>query len=502
MGVLNLLCMIDYQKLFRTKDVDLIKEFPGHTRKELREIKSKIPISALKVLVFDVETSQMKVKVWQLRGNEYIEPTRILEDWFMVCWAGKWLNGKSIGDRLTPREAKACNDKRIIKSLWSALNEADIVIAHNGDCVHIDTPILTSDLTWVKAGDLKNNVELVSFDEGREPGYPTRDKNKQWKTNKTRLVKLGSVKNYRHNLRDCVEIVFGNGDRIITTKNHYWLGMAEKDKNHRWYRAENLRVGQRVIKYMNPWQEDNSYEAGWLSGFISGEGTLKGGGASIDFCQRPGRTMEQSLKYAKKLGIDMAKTMEKSGGLGRGDTLYTYSRGGKWKTLETLGKLRIERLIDNLDWKKFGCLRGKNLNVQTIVEVNNVGLQPVAEFETTSKTYFAGGYPMHNSFDILKANTRFLKYGAELPKYYKTIDTLKLLRKNFKISSNKLDYACKFIGVGGKLSTGGIELWDKSELGDEQALSKMFRYCLNDVKITEKLFLKLIPYIKNLKLTL
>lgn len=220
-------------KLIRTKDSDLLKVFPDYTRNELRAMKKNIPLKKLKILSFDIETVQMKVKVWQLRGNEYIEPSRIIDDWYIVCWSAKWLGGKLLNDKLTPKEVKTGNDERIVKSLWELLNQADYVVAHNGD-----------------------------------------------------------------------------------------------------------------------------------------------------------------------------------------------------------------------------------------------------------------------SFDMKKSKTRFLKYGLPIPDYHKTIDTLKVVKKHFKISSNKLDYVCKFIGLKGKIQTGGVDLWDKCEAGDAKALDKMSRYCDNDVRILEKLFLKLINYIK------
>lgn len=480
---------MNYSKLIRTRDRDLLKEFPEHTRAELRELKRNIPIDKIKILSWDIETSQMTTKVWQLGGNEYIEPTRIIFDWFMICWSAKSLNGKMYHDRLTPKEAKEGNDERIVRSLWKLLNEQDYLVAHNGDCVSKNTLILKQDLTWVKAGDLKEGDKIVGFEENH-------------KKNTCRKIKPSIVLSNRIEKRKAMRVVFDNGDEIITTPNHPWLKLAANGRDYRWCETQNLKVGQRVEKFLTPWKQDKSYEAGWLSGFISGEGTLKSNGASIDFCQRPGKTLERALTYAKKLDIDVAKTKVKIGGLGRGDTLYTYSRGGKLKTLETLGKLRIERLIDNLNWDKFGGLKSNTLNTATIVAITEVKDTEMAILTTSTATYFAEGYPMHNSFDQKKAQTRFLRYGLPIPDYFKTIDTLKIAKKYFRISSNKLDYVCKFVGLEGKIQTGGIDLWDKCEAGDEASLKKMSKYCDNDVRILEKLFLKLMPYIKNLPLCL
>ena len=51
----------------------------------------------------------------------------------MICWSAKWLfSDEVIHDRLTGKESKRKDDKRITKSLWALyLDEADIVVAHN-----------------------------------------------------------------------------------------------------------------------------------------------------------------------------------------------------------------------------------------------------------------------------------------------------------------------------------------------------------------------------------
>ena len=102
----------------------------------------------------------------------------------------------------------------------------------------------------------------------------------------------------------------------------------------------------------------------------------------------------------------------------------------------------------------------------------------------------------HNwdKFDIRKMNTRFLKHGLWQPNRYQSIDTLKIARKNFSVSSNKLDYLCTFLWIPGKLSTGWFELWEKCVHWDRKSLKLMEDYCKNDVKILEKVYLKLRPY--------
>lgn len=85
------------------------------------------------ILILDIETAPIKAYVWSL-WKQTVSINQITEDWFCFTWSAKWLMDKKImSDKLTSREAKTQNDKRIIKNLWSLLDQADIVIAHNGD---------------------------------------------------------------------------------------------------------------------------------------------------------------------------------------------------------------------------------------------------------------------------------------------------------------------------------------------------------------------------------
>lgn len=489
------------ETLKNTNDDDLLSVFPGYKRALLRRVKREVLKKQLpKILIFDIETAPMEVYVWNC-AEQRIHIGQIIKDWFILSWSAKWLfEPEIIHNVINPKEVKTGNDKRIVKHLWKLLNEADIIMAHN--CVSINTPVLTQDLRWVKAGDLSVGDKIIGFEEKKAPNTSCRE-NKKWigVNGKNRKIIPTKVTSFSIEEKPSVEVSFSNGDKIITTRDHYWLGQAEKDNNLRWYKSENLRVGQRIKKYFNVWKDDKSYEAGWLSGFISGEGSVSQNyGFVIQFCQRYGETWNQALNYCKKLGIKLLKgnPKRKTGGLGKQDTLYTAITGGKFKQAEIMGKLKIKRLINKLDWTKFGGLSGRFLEENKVIRVKDVGLKKVAVFSTDSKTFFGAGYAMHNcnNFDRKKANTRFLKYGLGHPAPYQTIDTLLVARREFKVSSNKLDYLCKFLGLDVKLPT-GFQLWKDCLNGDAKALAKMDTYCQNDVKILEELYLILRPYIHS-----
>lgn len=106
-----------------------------------------------RVLVFDIETAPIKAYIWKLwKTDVYID--QIINEWFCIAWSAKWLYSKDVmGEVLTPEEVANENDKRIMISLWHLINEADIVIAHNGnrfDIPRINSRFITNGLAPTK----------------------------------------------------------------------------------------------------------------------------------------------------------------------------------------------------------------------------------------------------------------------------------------------------------------------------------------------------------------
>lgn len=79
---------------------------------------------------------------------------------------------------------------------------------------------------------------------------------------------------------------------------------------------------------------------------------------------------------------------------------------------------------------------------------------------------------------------------APLPSV-KIIDTLLMAKKNFRLPSNKLDAIADLLGLGRKVSTGGIALWKNVQQGDEQALEQMLEYCKHDTELLEEVYYRL-----------
>jgi len=104
----------------------------------------------------------------------------------------------------------------------------------------------------------------------------------------------------------------------------------------------------------------------------------------------------------------------------------------------------------------------------------------------------------HNldKFDIKRIKTRFILNGIKPPLPFQTVDTLKVLRKEFALPSNRLDYVGKLVRNKGKIAT-NLSLWIRCMNGDADALDEMSRYNNEDVFLLEEVYLFIRPWIKS-----
>ena len=106
-----------------------------------------------------------------------------------------------------------------------------------------------------------------------------------------------------------------------------------------------------------------------------------------------------------------------------------------------------------------------------------------------------------DNFDIKFMLGRAAYWGLDAPTKYRSFDLYKKLKAQFKLNSGSLNYACQFFGVGGKIETGGFDLWknllqtqDKSKA--QEATDNMVAYCNQDVVALEDLYNRVNKYTK------
>ncbi len=139
-------------------------------------------------------------------------------------------------------------------------------------CPTEEQRVLTSDLRWVAAGDIKKKQGLFGFDEAP--------------------IELGSAGNLRrrfrpnfatdifHIKRDIIRLELEDGSTVRTASGHPWLIATKTSNNQKWETAQEIfdALEDGRARYMNrfssTWTEDTSKADGWLAGILDGEGHI------------------------------------------------------------------------------------------------------------------------------------------------------------------------------------------------------------------------------------
>lgn len=271
-------------------------------------------------------------------------------------------------------------------------------------CLAPEHRLLTADLRWVPCGDLREGDEILAFEEYPQPGQRCRRWQRAVITHSSPAVK------------PCVRVHLANGEVITCTTDHPWLvDLYDAGGKRGWLTADKIE-GRYVVKALDTWEQDRTYEAGWLAGILDGEGSFVGSANTepkLQIAQRPGVVTEQIKATASRLGFEIGISTPKSG------VHQFWFAGGLPSAMRALGTLRPQRLLGK--FAEFEIARKairSNGTPRVLVErVEHIGEHPVQSISTSSRTYIGEGYLMHNSgyekmFEFLTSN---MKWDA--PKY-------------------------------------------------------------------------------------
>lgn len=159
-----------------------------------------------KVLLYDIETMANLAYVW---GKYEQDVVAYEKEWYMLSFAYKWLGEEkthvvSLPDFKTWKKDKT-NDKELVSTLWKLFDEADIIIAHNGNSFD----------------QKKSNARFIVH------GLPAPSPYRQIDT---KLVAKRYF-NFNSNKLDDLANVLGLGRKIKTGGFDLWLGCASGDIN-------------------------------------------------------------------------------------------------------------------------------------------------------------------------------------------------------------------------------------------------------------------------------
>lgn len=158
-----------------------------------------------------------------------------------------------------------------------------------------------------------------------------------------------------------------------------------------------------------------------------------------------------------------------------------YSHMMAWSVKDLDGKVETKCLADYKGYK-----RDKRNDKDLVVDLH----RKLSEYDIVVG---------HNGdkFDIRYSNARFAYHGLTPVPPFKTVDTCKAARQYFNFPSNKLNELAKFFGFKTKVDTGGMALWDMCIAGDLKAWKHMKKYNAYDVVLLEKVYKRMLPFIKN-----
>ena len=264
-------------------------------------------------------------------------------------------------------------------------------------CPTMDQRVLTADLRWIPAGDLKEGQELLGFDEFPTELGSTGHKRRRYRH--ARVLTATQVK------RRIIRLEFSDGSCARSSAEHPWLCRSKISGNQGWLTAQSIMsaLGEGRSRYVNrfimPWREESSRDAGWLAGIYDGEGHISyvgRTGVQAGIGQNPGLVLDEIRRLHGVFGF---RHGEVATGTYR---VIGLQLGGGWRELaRLLGSIRPVRLLN----KFVEGLRGGRFAKQMesaneplrVVAAFDEGEEWVAGIETSTRTYLCEGFAAHNS---------------------------------------------------------------------------------------------------------
>ena len=91
-------------------------------------------MTAPRILIYDIENTPSLGWVWNKWQTDVVE---LHQDWYMLCFAYKWLGDSKVQTVALPDfdgyARNRADDSLVVQALHALFDEADIVVAHNGN---------------------------------------------------------------------------------------------------------------------------------------------------------------------------------------------------------------------------------------------------------------------------------------------------------------------------------------------------------------------------------
>lgn len=278
--------------------------------------------------------------------------------------------------------------------------ESHFGVGHDGtvyqwqDCVEASTRVLCADMTWRPAGSLVLGDEIVGIDEYPQNGGRRRLRRAVVTGNGLRQDELYEVRTDRG-------VVRCNGK-------HPWLAKSNRRDGRRgawtWVRTDELTEDHKLYHLMEPWDFTPSWETGWLAGFLDGEGCLSrsGHGVTLSCNQRTGDLADRMVRAIKGFTDSAFELVRDYDGARKPMLQVQINRVPE--ILRLLGQVRPHRLLDQADKAWVDQSTIKMVTAVPVRSVTRVGLGTISLLGSSTATYVAEGFVVHNTAYKAEAN--------------------------------------------------------------------------------------------------
>jgi len=378
-------------------------------------------------------------------------------------------------------------DKELTKRLIKDFSKFDVVVTYYG-CFTDGHKVLTSKLEWKSVENIKIGENLIGFDE-----FPVRQGSKRWFKN-VQVINNIPIK------KEVMEIKLSDGTILNSTNDHPFL--VKRGNTWVWRKTEDLlhfNGKQEIQRIMPIWEKDESYDSGYISAFLDGEGNINQGKRKnrndfifkVTFSQKKQNIIDKLCKSLGNLEIEYGTCFYDK----NKPAMQTISiLGNKQNKLKMLGMTKPEKINFQLDIDKLcGVTEYERLKIESI---KPIGKKTINALGTTGSTYISDGFGSHNSkCDLPYMRTRSLKWKLNFPSYgyIKHIDMYYIVKNKLSLNRNSLASACALLGIKGKNHVFG-DIWIRAVTGDQKSIDYIHKHNLLDVIILEKLYDRMITF--------
>ena len=283
--------------------------------------------------------------------------------------------------------------KEAQKDLFNTVrNNARVIILkcrQIGFCLHPETKVLKSNLSWVKIDELKVGDRVIAVDETVLGGRGS-----------SRKMRTAIVQDKWELKEEALRLTMDDGRDLVLTPEHRMLCKVRGAVHTEWRKAMDIRLNDEIRSITKLWEHNPSYEDGWISGILDGEGSvgIKRTGVDTAISQIDGFVWDRILKYfgdnnyLYRIEIDKRVSGSSSKFGSKPVNKLVISRMDE--IFRLLGTVRPSRFCNKFWWegKKF-----PHNGWSKVVKIELLPKQRMIDLQTSTKTFIANGFVSHNS---------------------------------------------------------------------------------------------------------